>query len=64
MHRIFLDQNVRIEIADSLRRDGHEVVHASEVTLQRRADEELFRWAAERLMTIVTFDADFAERAY
>ncbi len=64
MHRIFLDQNVRIEIAQSLRDDGHEVVHASEAKLQRRADEELFRWAVERRMTIVTFDADFAERAF
>lgn len=64
MHRLFLDQNVRIEIAESLRGDGHEVVHASEVKLQCRDDEVPFRWAVDHGMTIVTFDADFAERAY
>jgi hypothetical protein len=30
MHRLFIDQNVRIEIAQALRADGHEAVHASE----------------------------------
>jgi len=39
MHRLFIDQNVRIEIAQALREDGHEAVHASEVGLQRRDDE-------------------------
>ena len=63
MHRLFLDQNVRIEVADSLRHDGHEAVHASEVRLARRSDEVLFRWAVQHRMTIVTFDVDFAERA-
>ncbi len=28
MHRLFLDQNIRVEIAASLREDGHTVVHA------------------------------------
>jgi predicted nuclease of predicted toxin-antitoxin system len=64
MHRLFLDQNIRIEIAASLRADGHEVIHASEVNLGRHTDELLFHWAVERGMTIVTFDVDFAERAY
>jgi hypothetical protein len=26
MHRLFIDQNIRIEVAASLRDDGHEVV--------------------------------------
>jgi len=64
MHRLFLDQNVRIEIADSLRRDGYEVIHAADVKLNRREDETLFHWAVEHEMTIVTFDLDFAERAF
>lgn len=64
MHRLFLDQNIRIEIAESLRQDGHTVVHATEAGLRVRADEFLFRWAVENGYTLVTFDADFAERAY
>lgn len=64
MHRFFLDQNVRIEIAEALRSDGHEVIHASEAGLDRRDDEAVFRWAVERGVAVVTFDVDFAERAY
>jgi len=64
MHRLFLDPNVRIEIAQSLAQDGNKVVHATEANLQRRDDEAVFLWAVEREMTIVTFDSHFAERAY
>ncbi len=64
MHRLFVDQNIRIEIAESLRQDGHSVVHATEAGLRERDDETLFRWAVENRLTIVTFDVDFAERGY
>jgi predicted nuclease of predicted toxin-antitoxin system len=63
MHRLFIDQNVRIEVAESLRHDGYEVIHASEANLDRRDDEELLRFATARGLTTVTFDVDFAELA-
>jgi len=64
MHRLFIDQNVRIEIAQGLRQDGQHAVHASEVGLGRRGDQSIFRWAQEEGLSIVTFDVDFAEYAY
>lgn len=64
MHRLFLDQNIRVEIAEPLREDGHTVAHASEAGLREREDETLFRWAVEKEFSIVTFDVGFAERAY
>jgi len=64
MHQLFLDQNIRIEVADALREDGYQVIHASEANLARRDDEEIFRYASARKLTIVTFDVDFAELAY
>jgi len=64
MHRLFIDQNVRLEVAFSLRADGHVVIHASEAGLAERDDETILRWASERGLAIVTFDIDFAERAY
>ncbi len=64
MHRLFFDQNIRTEIAEALRKDGHEVVHASEVSLEQRDDETILRWAVARGLAVVTFDVDFAERAY
>ena len=64
MHRLLIDQIVRIEVAEALRADGHEVVRASETNLASRDDPTLFRWATEKGLTIVTFDVDFAEHAY
>ena len=64
MHRLLVDQNVRIEVAASLRKDGHEVVRASETGIGRRDDEALLRWAIDNGFTILTFDVHFAERAY
>jgi predicted nuclease of predicted toxin-antitoxin system len=64
MHRLLLDQNVRIEVAEALRADAHDVVRASETNLARRDDAALFRWAGKNGLTIVTFDLDFAEYAY
>ena len=64
MHRLFIDQNVRIEVAEALRQDGHEVIHASEANLDRRDDEEILRFAAARGLAIVTFDVDFAELVF
>lgn len=63
MLRLFLDQNLRVEIARALRDDGHDVVHAGEVGLERRDDARIFRRAQQHQHAIITFDADFAERA-
>jgi len=63
MHRLFIDQNVRIEVAEALRGAGHVATHASEVGLSERDDAAIFRCANEKDLAIVTFDADFAERA-
>lgn len=64
MHRLFIDQNVRLEVAAALRADGHLVIHASEAGLAERDDETVLRWATERGLVVVTFDIDFADRAY
>lgn len=64
MHRLLVDQNVRIEVAEALRDDGHEVVRACETGVARRDDEALFRWAVDNGFTILTFDVDFAEHTY
>ncbi len=52
MHRLLVDQNVRIEVAEGLREDGHEVVRASETGIARRDDEALLRWAIDNGITI------------
>jgi len=48
MHRLFVDQNVRIEVVEGLREDRPEAVHSTEVGLQQRDGETIFRWAREK----------------
>jgi predicted nuclease of predicted toxin-antitoxin system len=64
MHHLFIDQNIRVEVAEALRRDGKHVVHASETGLKHHDDESIFRWCQGQGLTVVTFDSDFAEMAY
>ena len=64
MHRLFIDQNVRIEVAHALCDDGHEVLHASNANLDRREDADILRFANGRGLAIVTYDVDFAELAF
>jgi predicted nuclease of predicted toxin-antitoxin system len=64
MHKLLIDQNIRIEVAEALREDGHEVMHASDANLDRRDDEVILRFANARQLAIVTFDVDFAELAF
>ncbi len=52
MHRLFIDQNVRIEVARALREDGYEVVHASDADLERRDDESILRYSNARGLTV------------
>ncbi len=54
-HRLFIDQNVRLEVAVSLRADAHAVIHASEAGLAERDDETILRWATERGLAVVCF---------
>jgi hypothetical protein len=45
VHQLFIDQNIRIEVAEALREDGYQVIHASDANLDRRDDEEILRFA-------------------
>lgn len=61
MHRLLIDQNVRIEVAQALRDAGHDVIHLSELGFCQLDDDSIFFWAQAHQRTIVIFDADFAQ---
>ena len=48
MHQLFIDQNIRIEVAEALREDGYQVIHAIDANLARRDDDEIVRFASAR----------------
>ena len=59
--KFFLDQNIRIEVNTALRDAGIDSVHASNVSLQRASDPEIFQYATDNGRTLVTRDADFGD---
>ena len=59
--RLLLDQNIRFEILSALREHSFDVVHASEVGLQRALDPELLGYAIENGRALITRDSDFGD---
>ena len=61
--RLFLDQMFRVELAEQLRRLGHDVVRASEVGLSRADDADLLAQATADQRILVTLDGHFGDWA-
>ncbi|HYM73624.1 MAG TPA: DUF5615 family PIN-like protein [Stellaceae bacterium] len=61
--RFLLDMNLPPAIADRLRAEGHDAVHALEAGHGNLSDRDIFAHAAENQRIIVTFDLDFGEIA-
>lgn len=57
--RFLLDMGVSIEVAESLRRDGHDAVHLAEIGAARLTDREAIALAARERRVIITRDLDF-----
>ena len=61
--RLFLDQMFRVELAEQLRRMGHDVVRASEVGLSRADDADILAQAVSDNRILVTLDGHFGDWA-
>jgi predicted nuclease of predicted toxin-antitoxin system len=59
--RFLLDMNLPPAIAEQLRADGHDAVHALEAGLGNLPDAEIFERAAADDRVVITFDLDFGE---
>jgi predicted nuclease of predicted toxin-antitoxin system len=59
--RLLTDVGVSRSTAEDLRRGGHDVLHLSEVGLNRLPDDEILILARRESRTIVTFDLDFGD---
>ena len=59
--RFLADMGVAMRVVESLRDEGHDVLHLREQGLQRLPDEQIFRKAIAEDRTVLTFDLDFAE---
>jgi predicted nuclease of predicted toxin-antitoxin system len=60
--RLFLDQNIRLDVRDALRTHSIDVVHSSEVLLRRALDPEILQYSIKDNRIPVTHDYDFGDQ--
>ncbi len=60
-YRIYLDQMFRVDVAVSLRKEGHDVIRASEVGQDRADDSEILKKAIEENRILITLDEHFGD---
>jgi predicted nuclease of predicted toxin-antitoxin system len=61
--RFLLDMNLPPALADWLRSEGHDAVHACDLGYLQLPDHEIFVRATEDRRVVVSFDLDFGEIA-
>lgn len=61
--RLYLDQCMRLEVAEALRGDGHDVLRASDVDHARADDSEILQHAGSERRILVTLDEHFGNWA-
>ncbi len=57
--KIFADHCVGNFFIEPLRRAGFDILRASDVSMERAADEEIFNFAVKEKRTLISFDRDF-----
>ena len=60
-YRIYLDQMFRVDVAVSLRKEGHDVVRASEVGQDQTDDSEILQKAIDENRILITLDEHFGD---
>ena len=59
--KLYLDQMLRLDVADALREEGYDVIRASEVGQARADDFQILRKAIDDNRTLVTLDEHFGD---
>lgn len=57
--RFFVDMPLSPELAQWLRAEGHDAVHASDLFMHQSPDSEILHFAADEGRVIITADLDF-----
>ncbi|MGE3153030.1 MAG: DUF5615 family PIN-like protein [Nitrospiraceae bacterium] len=62
--KLLLDQNLSHRLLQALRQEYPGSLHVRDVGLKDAADTEVWQYASEHDLTIVTKDADFHQRSF
>lgn len=57
--KFFIDMPLSPEVAQWLRAEGHDAVHANDLSMHQSPDSEILRFAADTERVIITADLDF-----
>jgi predicted nuclease of predicted toxin-antitoxin system len=60
-HRLYLDQMLRLEVAQALRDDGHDVLRSAEIGQARADDSQILQKAIEEDRILITLDEHFGD---
>ena len=61
--RLYLDQMLRLEMSNILRREGHDVIRASEIGQERADDDIILKHAINDGRILITLDEHFGDWA-
>ena len=61
--RLYLDQMLKVGLAEVLRNEGHDVARAAEVGQSRAEDDAILDFAIREKRVLVTVDEDFGDWA-
>ena len=61
IHRVYLDQMLRIEVAQALKKEGYDVVRAAEVGQDRADDYQILQKAIAENRVLLTLDEHFGD---
>jgi len=59
--RLYLDQMLRLDVAQALRDEGHDVVRASEVGQDRADDQQILQKSIDENRVLITLDEHFGD---
>ena len=59
--KLYLDQMLRLDVAQALRSEGHDVVRASEVGQDRADDQQILQKSIDENRVLVTLDEHFGD---
>ncbi|MBI4863214.1 MAG: DUF5615 family PIN-like protein [Candidatus Riflebacteria bacterium] len=62
-HRLLVDQMFKVDLAEALRADGHDVVRVAEIGQARAEDADILASAISRDRILLTLDEDFGDWA-
>lgn len=61
IHRLYLDQMLRLEVAQALKDEGHDVLRASELGQARADDYQILQKSISENRILVTLDEHFGD---